>query len=323
MLMDITAARTGVSAAMNSCQMNAKLEIRHLKLLAAVAEEGSVTEAGKRLYLTQSALSHQLRDAEEKLGTALFLRLGKKMVLTPAGEKLLACAQNVLGELANAEAQIEGLSGGTRGVIRLCTQCYTCYHWLPPLLKKFHTKFPNVEVNIEAEATRDPAAALLAGRLDLAIMTCPPRNRSLRTTPMFEDELVIVMSPEHNLASGSHVQPKDLAGETILIYPPREDSTFLNQIVKAAGVQPGRVIEVPLTEAMLELAAAGSGVALLARWAVAPQMEAGKVVTRPVSSRGFKRKWYAAVLRNQPTPPFLTEFLSLLAGFCPKQARRI
>src|SRR5919108_6468138 len=97
---------------MNHCLTNAKLEIRHLKLLAAVAEEGSVTDAGKRLYLTQSALSHQLRDAEEKLGTALFLRLGKKMVLTPAGEKLLACAQNVLEELAQTESQIEALNGG-------------------------------------------------------------------------------------------------------------------------------------------------------------------------------------------------------------------
>jgi len=308
---------------MNNCQMNAKLEIRHLKLLAAVAEEGSVTEAGKRLYLTQSALSHQLRDAEEKLGTALFLRLGRKMVLTPAGEKLLRCAQNILGELASAEAQIEGLSGGTRGLLRLCTECYTCYHWLPPLLKKFLSKFPNVEVNIEAEATADPAAALLAGRLDVAVMSSPPRNKSLRVTPMFEDELVLVMAPEHQLACGSHVQPRDLAGETILIYPPREDSTFLNQIVKPAGVQPGRVIEVPLTEAILELAAAGSGVALLARWAVAPQVESGRVVTRPVSSRGFKRKWHAVVLRHQPAPPFLTEFVSLLCGFCPKQARRI
>src|SRR5882672_11078182 len=98
---------------------NVRLEIRHLKLLAAVAEEGSVTEAGRRLNATQSALSHQLRDAEERLGTALFLRLGKKMVLTPAGEKLLGSARKVLEELHGVESQIVGLNGGTRGVIRL------------------------------------------------------------------------------------------------------------------------------------------------------------------------------------------------------------
>src|SRR6202163_4107801 len=119
--------------------MSPKLEVRHLKLLVTVAEEGSVTEAGRRLHVTQSALSHQLRDAEEKLGTALFLRLGKKMVLTPAGEKMLVCARKVLDELRAAEGQIEGLNGGTRGVIRVSTECYTCYHWLPPVLKKFQT----------------------------------------------------------------------------------------------------------------------------------------------------------------------------------------
>ena len=96
-----------------------RLEIRHLKLLAAVAEQGSVTEAGRCLHVTQSALSHQLRDAEEKLGTALFLRLGKKMVLTPAGEKMLVSARKVLDEMQAAESQIEGLNGGTRGVIRV------------------------------------------------------------------------------------------------------------------------------------------------------------------------------------------------------------
>src|SRR6266481_1416341 len=143
--------------------MSPKLEVRHLKLLVTVAEEGSVTEAGKRLHLTQSALSHQLRDAEEKLGTALFLRLGRKMVLTPAGERLLACARRVLDELSNTEVQIEGLNGGARGEIRLSTECYTCYHWLPPLLKKFHSRYADVEINIDATYTNRPADALREG----------------------------------------------------------------------------------------------------------------------------------------------------------------
>src|SRR5499427_10694352 len=105
-----------------SLMPDTRLEIRHLKLLAAVAEDGTVTVASRRLHLTQSALSHQLRDAEEKLGTALFLRLGKKMVLTPAGEQLLVCARRVLGDLSSAENQIEGLNGGARGLIRLSTE---------------------------------------------------------------------------------------------------------------------------------------------------------------------------------------------------------
>lgn len=303
--------------------MSPKLEVRHLKLLVTVAEEGSVTEAGKHLHLTQSALSHQLRDAEEKLGTALFLRLGRKMVLTPAGERLIACARRVLSELSDTEVQIEGLNGGARGEVRLSTECYTCYHWLPPVLQKFHGKFSKVEVNIVASATSNPAAALLEGKLDVAIISCPPRNKSLRITPMFEDELVLVMSPKHRLASASVVRPRDLETETILIYPPREESTLINKLLKPAGVEAQRVIEVPLTEAIVELAGAGTGVGFLARWAVAPAVEAGKVAIRPLNGRGFKRQWYAVTLRNQPTAPFLAEFLNLLSNFCPKNARRM
>src|SRR3954447_13822923 len=167
--------------------MDVKLEIRHLRLLGAIAQTGSVTEAGKRLHLTQSALSHPLRDAEEKLGTALFLRLGKKMVLTPAGEKMLVCARKVLDEMHRAEGQIAGLNGGTRGVIRVSTECYTCYHWLPPVLKKFQAKFPGVEVNIVLEATSRPIEALLDGKLDVAVSSCAMRNKTLRFTPTCED----------------------------------------------------------------------------------------------------------------------------------------
>jgi LysR family transcriptional regulator for metE and metH len=303
--------------------MSPKLEVRHLKLLVTVAEEGSVTEAGKRLHLTQSALSHQLRDAEEKLGTALFLRLGRKMVLTPAGDRLIACARRVLDELSDTEIQIEGLNGGSRGEIRLSTECYTCYHWLPPVLQQFHSKFSKVEVNIVASATSDPAAALLEGKLDVAIVSSSLRNKSLRVTPMFEDELLLVMSPKHRLASATVVRPRDLETETVLIYPPREESTLINKLLKPAGVEPQRVIEVPLTEAIVELAGAGTGIGFLARWAVAPAVEAGKVATRPLGGRGFRRQWYAVTLRNQPAPPFLAEFLTLLSNFVPKNARRM
>jgi LysR family transcriptional regulator, regulator for metE and metH len=304
--------------------MDVKLEVRHLRLLAAVAETGSVTEAGRRLHLTQSALSHQLRDAEEKLGTALFLRLGKKMVLTEAGETLLCSARKVLEELRSTESQIAGMNGGTRGVIRLSTECYTCYHWLPPVLKRFHGRFPKVDVRIDAEATHRALQSLLEGKLDVAIMVCtqPPRNKALRITPMFEDEMLLVMSPEHRLASRGHINPKDLEAETALIYPPREESTFLN-VLRAAGVEPERILEIPLTEAIVQLAAAGTGIGFLARWSVMPHEETGKVVARPLSSKGFRRQWHAITLRNQPTPPYLLEFLDALSGYGPKQTRRL
>ena len=301
---------------------NVRLEIRHLKLLMAVAEKGSVTEAGRRLHVTQSALSHQLRDAEEKLGTELFLRLGKKMVLTPAGEKLLESARKVLDELRDAETHIEELNGGTHGVVRVSTECYTCYHWLPPVLKKFHTKFPHVEVDIVLEATAHPIPALLEGKLDVAVVSCTPRNKSLRLTPTCEDEMMIVMAKQHRLASLPYVQPRDLAAETVLCYPPKEESTLCLKVLRPAGIVPERIVAIPLTESIVDMASAGLGVALLARWAIGSYLQAGRVVARPLSKSGFRRQWYAATLRNRPFPPYLTEFVTLLTRTCALDSTR-
>ncbi len=296
--------------------MNVKLEIRHLRLLDAVAEEGSVTGAARRLHTTQSALSHQLKDAEDRLETRLFLRLGKKMVPTPAGEHLLGTARHVLHELLRAEEQVNDLNGGA-GVIRFSTECYTCYHWLPPLLKRFHQKFPRVEVYIDADSTSRPADALLAGRLDVAILSSPPKNKGLVVTPICEDELVITLPHDHALARAKFIRPRDLAGETVLVYPPREESTLVQKYLAPAGVEPKGVLELPLTEAMIEMVASGLGIALLPRWAVAPHVKAGRLAARPLTSRGLTRTWYAATLRDQPASPHLCEFVQLLSQPCP------
>src|SRR5262249_21899061 len=224
--------------------------------------------------------------------------------------------------LSNTESQIRASNGGGGGVIRVSTECYTCYHWLPPVLRKFHARFPKVEVAIDADATADPAAALLEGRLDVAVMSSLPRNKSLQGQPMFEDELVLVMSSDHPLASVKELRPRDLAGETVLIYPPREESVLLNSILAPAGVEPARVIEVPLTEVIIELAAAGTGIGMLAHWAVAPHVERGRLAVQRIGG-GVRRNWHGVTLRDQPTSRFLPEFLNLLSAFCPKQAKRI
>src|SRR5262245_11073884 len=105
------------------------LDIRHLELIVAVTEEQSVTRAGDRLHLTQSALSHQLRDLEEALETPIFLRLNKKMLLTQAGERLLTTARQVLDNLKRAQDDIAMIAANRHGTLRISTECYTCYHW--------------------------------------------------------------------------------------------------------------------------------------------------------------------------------------------------
>ena len=289
------------------------LEIRHLKLVAAIAETGSVTQAGNRLHLTQSALSHQLRDAEEQLGAPLFERKNRKMAITAAGERLLQTAKSVLAELDRAATDIQKRDPESQGLIRLSTQCYTVYYWLPPRLKLFQKRFPEVEFQLVVEATDNPFRALLEGKLDLAIVCDPIRNRKIVYTPLFEDEIYIIVAPEHRLAGKRYVEGRDLAGENLIIYPPKEECTVLKEILEPAGVSPRRIQEVMLTEGIVEMVRAGLGVASLPRWAAAPQLASGAVIGLPLTAQGLRRTWSVAQLRDQRAPVYLKEFIRLLA----------
>lgn len=295
------------------------LEVRHLKLVSAVADVGSLTRAGDRLHLTQSALSHQLRDIESRLGAALFLRVGKRLVLTPAGERLLVSARDVLERLERTERDIREMGRDRAGLLRLTTECYTCYHWLPALLTRYRRRFPRVEVRIDVEATRRPIEMLLAGRIDLALMSTPVRDRRIVVSPVFEDELVVIAAPSHPFARRAHVRPADMHGETLLVYPPREESSVLNEVLLPAGAVPGRVEEVMLTEAITELVKAGLGVSVIARWAVRPLVASGALVARRFTARGIHRRWSAAMPKDLAKTDYIREFIDLLAKNAPSQ----
>jgi LysR family transcriptional regulator for metE and metH len=289
------------------------LEIRHLKLVAAVAETGSVTRAGNLLHLTQSALSHQLRDAEEQLGVPLFERKNGKMTLTSAGDRLLQTARAVLAELDRAESDIHKNGGTAKGLIRLSTQCHTAYHWFPSRLILFQNKFPSVEVQLVLEATNNPFEALLEGKLDLALVCDQIRNRKIRYTPLFEDDVLIVFPPKHRLAAKNFVSAEDFATENILVYPPRAESTLLTKILEPAGIKPRKIQEVLVTEVILEMVIGGLGIAALPRWAVGPQITSGALIGVPLQPPGYKWQWSVAQLRGNHPPAYVQEFIRLLA----------
>ncbi|NTX15592.1 LysR family transcriptional regulator [Myxococcus sp. CA056] len=290
------------------------LDVRHLRLVAAVVDTGSVTAAARVLHLSQPALSHQLRDVEERLGTELFQREGRRMVLTGAGQRVLEAARKVMAEVEAAEADVARLAHTSQGILRLATECYTAYHWLPAVLRRFSTRHPQVEVRIAVEATRRPVEALLAGTLDLGIVSAPTRHRRLAHAPLFEDELVAVMAPEHPLASRGVLQAADFAREHVLLYSiPLTESTLFQQVLTPAGVSPARVSHVELTEALVELTKAGLGISVLARWAVAPELSRGTLVAVRVTRKGLRRHWHAVWPRAVRPTPHLTSFVELLA----------
>jgi LysR family transcriptional regulator for metE and metH len=305
------------------------LETRHLRLVAAVADHGTLTAAGRVLHLTQSALSHQLIALERALGGALFHRVGKRMVPTAAGRRLTGAARESLERLRAAEADVRQLAAGAAGVLRLSTECQTSYHWLPRVLAPFRRAFPGVEVEVVAGATRQPAEALLDGRLDLAVVLSTGAHPDrLEYVPLFRDQLVALLPAAHPLAVEAAIDVAALAGEHLIVYGGAEVTRgTAARAVRQAGVRFRRVSRLHLTEAIVELVRAGTGVSILADWSIAPYVHAavdgapveGALRAVPIRGPAFQCEWHAAMLAGE-RPPYVAGFAALLATHAPGRA---
>jgi LysR family transcriptional regulator for metE and metH len=291
-----------------------ELEVRHLRLVTEIADAGSMTRAAERLFLTQSALSHQLRDIESRIGTPFFIRLGRRMVLTEAGRRLVDAARPMLAELRRAEDDLKRLAGNSDGCIRVTTECNTGYHWLAPLLGTFHRKHPRVTVNIVADATDRPIEALLDGRVDLAILVNRVDDKRFRVRPLFTDEMIAIVSPSDPLAKRRFVTAADLAEQHLLLYSStREESFLLQKVLRPAGLTAPRVSFIMLTEAMIELSRAGVGVGILPRWSAQRAIASRAVVPLAITRGGMRRQWSAATLTAGQEPAYIPDFIDLLA----------
>jgi LysR family transcriptional regulator for metE and metH len=290
------------------------LEIRHLKLLLAVCEEGSLTGAARRLNLTPSALSHQLRDAERTLGRPLFLREGRRMRLTSAGERLRRSAELVVRELEGAEREVRESERQAEGTVRISTECNTCYHWLPAALEVFQHRYPAVDVEVVVEATREPVPALLDGRIDVGIVSDPVKSSRIALEFLFEDELVAVLPADHRLRKAPYLRAEDFASENLITYAaPKEELTVFTEVLQPAGVRPRKWTPMQLTEAMVEMVRAGRGVGVMARWAAEPHARRGGVLVKRLTRRGLPRQWSAAWIKRRRAPAYLADFVRILA----------
>jgi LysR family transcriptional regulator for metE and metH len=289
------------------------VEIRHLKLIKAIAEEGTITKAIDKLHLTQSALSHQLREAEDQLGTKIFNRQAKKMVLTKAGEKLYETAVEVLEKLSKAEVQIKKMVFGESGEIKLSAECYTSYHWLPSVMKQFHYLYPNVELQMVMSATHYPLQKLISGELDLAITSDPVKDTKIQYIELFQDEMVAVVPSGHSWTEKKFVKPEDFATENLIIHSlPLETVTVHQFFLKPAGVSPKKIIPVPLTEAAIEMVKAEMGVVVMARWSLKNYLQDGSLRTVKVGKSGLKRTHYIAFLKKKKNPDYVHHFVEFI-----------
>ncbi|MEA5425512.1 LysR family transcriptional regulator [Arcicella lustrica] len=289
------------------------MEIRHLRLIKAIVEEGSITKAIDKLHLTQSALSHQLKEAEYQLGTKIFLRINKKLILTKAGEKLYATANEILDKLSDTEKEIKQLIFGEVGEIRISTECYSSYHWLPSVLKQFHLLYPNIELKIVMEATHYPLQKLQENILDIAIISDPIKDENIKYVELFQDEMMMVVSENHPWAGKKFVVAEDFINEHLLIHSlPLETVTVYQFLLEPAKVSPKKITPLPLTEASIEMVKADMGIMAMAKWALQPYLKNNSIKAIKIGKNGLKRKHYIAYMSNKTYPDYFQHFIEFL-----------
>ncbi len=288
------------------------LTLKHLRLIEAIHEHGSITRAASRLFLTQSALSHQLVALEQHYGVNLFER-GRPMRLTAAGERLLALSRDITPKIAAAERDVARMAGNrTAGRLRLAVECHTCYDWLMPAMDAYRTHWPEVEMDLVSGFHADPVGLLEEDRADLVIVSEPEANREVQFEPLFRYEMLALMASGHPLAGKPWLEADDFAAETLITYPaPDRLLDVVRRVLQPAGIFPERRL-VELTIAIVQLVASRKGLAALPAWAVVPYLERGYVVARPIGAQGLWSRLYAAVRQRDAERAYIRDFITLL-----------
>lgn len=243
------------------------IERIHLKIIDAVETHGSLTAAATELCVTQSALSHTMRKLEANLGTDVWLREGRNLRLTQAGQYLLTIAHQVLPLLGHVEDKLKQVSQGERGTLRIGMECHPCYQWLLNIVSPFLAAWPDVDVDVKQQFQFGGLDALLNYEIDLLVTPDPIYNSALCFESVFDYEQVLVVPEGNALAGLPYVQPKDMSDQILLTYPVCEDRLDIyTQFLAPAGFNPKEHKTSEDTDIMMQMVAGGRGVAALPRW---------------------------------------------------------
>ena len=277
--------------------MDSIIELRHLKTLLALEETGSVSLAAKRVFLTQSALSHQIRALENYYETPLFERKSTPLRFTPAGMRLLQLARELLPQVAAAERDLVRIIEGEAGELRLAVECHTCFDWLMPAMGEFRPLWPQVELDIVSGFQADPV-------------------NGISYRPLFAYEMVGICAEDHPLADKDVWEAEDFIDETLITYPvPDEMLDLPKKVLLPKGINPPRRHS-ELTIAIIQLVASKRGIAALPYWTVMPYLEKGYVVHRKITSDGLQSKLYAAIRTEDANKGYLDNFCQITHDRC-------
>ncbi len=293
------------------------LELKHLKTLQALRESGSLVVAAQRLCLTQSALSHQLKELEQRIGAKLFVRKTKPARFTMAGLRVLELADQVLDQVQHTERELARLVGGEAGRLHLAIECHSCFNWLMPAIDNYRGLWPDVELDFSSGFSFEPLPELAQGQLDLVITSDPQATEGIVFSPLFSYQPTLALSPNHPLVNKPVIEAEDFAKQVLISYPVDNHRLDLfNLLLDPAGIEPLAIRKVDMTIMMMQLVSSGRGVAVLPNWALTEYVNKGYIVTRELGDGNLWQNLYAARHESQQDSPYIEAFLDIAREHC-------
>ncbi|CDX17461.1 LysR family transcriptional regulator [Mesorhizobium sp. ORS 3324] len=288
------------------------IDRQHLAILREVSRRGSVTAAAEKLNVTQSALSHTIAKFEERHGIKIWMKTGRGLRLTQAGEYLLTVAERVLPQMEHAQRVLMDFALGRRGVLRVGMECHPCQRWLTRMATPYLTQWPDVDFDVRTAFRFDGVEALLGYEIDLLITPDPVETPELLFTPVFDYELVLMVHEAHPLAGQKRVLPQDLLDEELITVPVTlERLDIYTRFLVPANCRPRQHRTAETIDLMLQLVCAGRGVTVLPDWLLHEDASGLPIRALRLGDNGIQKSINLGVRRGEQTTSYIDGFLKL------------
>jgi len=290
------------------------LEIRQLRYLVSVVRLGSLKEAARENFVTQPAVTIQLKKLEGEIGEKLYVRSGRRVRPTQAGSFFAEYAEDILGRVDDLSAGVQQLRGLERGFLRLGNIDAATIYVLPGVFEKFRSTYPGVDIKVVVADSDSLLSALDAGNIELAIVTLPLSSERVEITPFYEDTMVLVVDPKHELARGKPRNVLRSVAETGLITYPVQSTTrrLIERVFLENGLTFRTAMEMSSPEAIKRLTEAGLGASILPMRVVEPEVKRGTLVVVPTGKVTFVRTLGVVYKNDTELSPPAKMFLQML-----------
>jgi len=288
------------------------MDLDHLRTFVEVAKEGNFSRAAAKVFRSQPAVSAQIRLLEDEYQQKLFDRSGKTVRLTPAGEILLQYAQSLLQLHHESRNALSHTSTEPRGVLSIGANEATFLYVLPKCFERFHRQYPGVRINVYRNFTRKVIEKIELGAIDLGVVTLPVKNAALRVSPIFKDELQLVVDAKHPLAANKVVTIAEIA-EMPLIFPKTGSTRRL--LEKMFNPYRERLrISMELTSVVMikQFVAAGFGASVISTSFAADEVAAGALKLVPIKDLKLKRELGLVLRKDRTLPSAATAFVDVI-----------